>query len=151
MRLGRERREDDPINLTPLIDVVFLLLIFFMVSTTFDHETAIEVELPASEVESDAPRNEVLDVLISAESVVIIAETRLEEIDTESLVRALERAAAGATDIPVVIRTDARTPMQSTISVMDAAARLGLTRISLVTRRQAADVDGNDASPGSGQ
>lgn len=138
-----DREEDDvQINLTPLIDVVFLLLIFFMVSTTFSKESELRIRLPES---SDEPieerRNPVLEVEISAKGVYAVKgpddESARQLLDTgrETLYRALASATGNRTDLVTVIRADRRTPHESVVQAMDIARRLGHTDITFATQQ----------------
>lgn len=126
---------DTDINLTPLIDVVFLLLIFFMVSTTFTRETHLKVDLPES-VSGERAENadqQQIEVLISATGEVAINGNALIDPGLETLKAALAREAGGNHALPVVITADARTPHQSVITAMDAAGQQGFTHLRLTT------------------
>jgi biopolymer transport protein ExbD len=133
MNLRPERREDPEVNLTPLIDVVFLLLIFFMVSTTFDREARLKIELPeASSEVTEAPK-EVLEIAINAAGDFFIDEQKLVNRKAETLKKAIQQTLGERRDLPVIIRADGRTPHQSVVTVMDAASQLGLLELSLAT------------------
>ena len=137
-------REDDDvqINLTPLIDVVFLLLIFFMVSTTFSKESELRIQLPES---SDTPveqrENPVLEVEISAEGVYAVkgpadrSARQLLGTDRQTLYRALAAAAGERSDLVTIIRADRETPHASVVQAMDIARRLGYTDITFATQQ----------------
>ncbi|MBS1269277.1 MAG: Biopolymer transport protein ExbD [Gammaproteobacteria bacterium] len=138
-----DREEDDvQINLTPLIDVVFLLLIFFMVSTTFSKESELRIQLPES---SDEPveerRNPVLEVEISAEGAYAVkgpgdeSAKRLLGTDRETLYRALVSAGGKQTDLITIIRADRQTPHVSVVRALDIARRLGHTDITFATQQ----------------
>lgn len=135
MNFRRRTRVETDINLTPLIDVVFLLLIFFMVSTTFTRETQLKVDLPESvsgeHANSDA--REQIEVLISATGEVAINGKTLLNPNLETLMNALSRESGGDTSWPVVITADANTPHQAVITAMDAAGQQGFTRLRLTT------------------
>ncbi|OYW91480.1 MAG: biopolymer transporter ExbD, partial [Pseudomonadales bacterium 32-61-5] len=115
MQFRRQRPEDAGVNLTPLIDVVFLLLIFFMVSTTFTRETQLRVDLPQAVTGEQVPadRPEQIEVVISAEGSIAVNQQTLADPNLKNLMRALERESAGNLDLPVVITADALTPHQS--------------------------------------
>jgi biopolymer transport protein ExbD len=119
--------EDVSINLTPLIDVVFLLLIFFMVSTTFDTTSQLKIRLPeASQAQTqDPPRK--LNLLIDASR-------ELTNSKSATLRAALERAMDG-NRLPIVIQSDADSPVQSLVTAMDVVSQLGLKQVSIATTR----------------
>ncbi|NLY57339.1 MAG: biopolymer transporter ExbD [Gammaproteobacteria bacterium] len=135
MNFRRRTRVETDINLTPLIDVVFLLLIFFMVSTTFTRETQLKVDLPesASGEHVDPSTQQQIEVLISAAGEVAINGKTLINPTLDTLKSALAREAAGDTRQPVVITADANTPHQAVITAMDAAGQQGFTRLRLTT------------------
>ncbi|MGD2136816.1 MAG: biopolymer transporter ExbD [Gammaproteobacteria bacterium] len=128
--------EDEPeINLTPLIDVVFLLLIFFMVSTTFEHQSRIKIDLPEATAVPTRPDDESLEIIIDAEGRFFIGERQVVNTELKTLRAAISKAAGDREAIPVIIRADANTPHQSVVTALDAAAQLGLTQISLATSK----------------
>lgn len=135
MNFRRRTRVETDINLTPLIDVVFLLLIFFMVSTTFTRETQLKVDLPesASGEHVDPSIQQQIEVLVSAAGEVAINGKTLINPTLDTLKSALAREAAGDTRQPVVITADANTPHQAVITAMDAAGQQGFTRLRLTT------------------
>lgn len=128
--------EDEPdVNLTPLIDVVFLLLIFFMVSTTFEHQSRIQIELPeatASPVEVD---EESIEIIIDAQGRYFIGEEQVVNTELKTLKSAISKAVGERETVPVTIRADAKTPHQAVITALDATSQLGLTHISLATSK----------------
>ena len=135
MNFRRRTRVETDINLTPLIDVVFLLLIFFMVSTTFTRETQLKVDLPesASGEHTDPSAQQQIEVLISATGEMAINGKALLNPNLDTLMSALSRESAGDTSWPVVITADAKTPHQAVITAMDAAGQQGFTRLRLTT------------------
>lgn len=133
MKFRRRAREELELNLTPLIDVVFLLLIFFMVSTTFQKESEISLQLPkASEDPVEVPAEQ-YEIVVNAAGKFFINDTELVNTDIETLRQALFDLTGGQRDIPITIRADAQTPHQSVVTAMDAAAQLGLSRMSIAT------------------
>lgn len=138
-----DREEDDvQINLTPLIDVVFLLLIFFMVSTTFSKESELRIQLPESSDEPVEQReNPVLEIEISAEGAYAVkgpgdkSARQLLGNDRETLYRALSSATGSRSNVVTVIRADRRTPHASVIQAMDISRRLGHTDITFATQQ----------------
>lgn len=136
MQFRRQPRENDSINLTPLIDVVFLLLIFFMVSTTFTKETHLSIDLPEAEGEPSAQETrEPLDILITAEGDYSVNGRSLMNSKIATLRSALEKASEGDTQLPLTITADAQAPHESVVRAMDAAGQLGFVHLSITTRR----------------
>lgn len=131
MNLRPKRRERADINLTPLIDVVFLLLIFFMVSTTFKDDARLRVQLPEARGEpAPAAESGMVRVLIDAEGYFRVDDLAVVDRRPETLRVALQGAAAALEAPAVLIQADARTPHQAVMTVLDAAARAGLARVA---------------------
>lgn len=139
MQFRRQRKEEDSINLTPLIDVVFLLLIFFMVSTTFTRETHLEIDLPEAEGKPSETQAEQLEILISAEGHYSVNGQRLANNQMATLRSALEQISEGDTARPLVISADANAPHQAVVSAMDAAGQMGFVHLSITTRQPQGD------------
>ena len=128
--------EDEPdINLTPLIDVVFLLLIFFMVSTTFEHQSRIQIELPEATAEATAQEDDTLEIMVDAQGRYFIGDQQVINSELKTLKTAIRKAVGNRGELPVTIRADANTPHQAVIRVLDATSQLGLTHISLATSK----------------
>ncbi len=140
MNFRRRRRETPDVNLTPLIDVVFLLLIFFMVSTTFDKQSRIKVQLPEASEQKHLDKKDRtrIDITISSTGKYYINDRELINTNVETLKRAIDKIAKGKTDIPVVISADAKTPHQSVVRAMDAAAQMGLYKMGIATSTKGA-------------
>ena len=134
MRFPRRNRDTLEINLTPLIDVVFLLLIFFMVSTTFTKETQLLIELPESSIEETSLEEQVVDISISKRGSIAVNHRLVFDADLDSLVAAITEVSGTKNTVPIVISADAETPHQSVVMVMDAAGRLGFTKIKISTK-----------------
>jgi biopolymer transport protein ExbD len=132
VNLRKRQRQRPIVNLTPLIDVVFLLLIFFMVSTTFDTQSRIKITLP--EIESQVPEDEFQDrilVQIAADgSMSLNNSMELVSSTPTVLKRAMAEIAEGRTDIPVIVKVDRDAPFQAAMTVMDVSGQLGLTEIT---------------------
>ena len=130
----RPRRPDDPeVNLTSLIDVVFLLLIFFMVSTTFDREAQLKVDLPESSSEPSEVPDKVLEITININGDFFIEGQQVINTESETLRRAIVQVIGSQRDLPVIIRADGRAPYQSVVTAMDVTGQMGLTQLSLAT------------------
>ena len=133
MKLGRRHEEAPDITLTPLIDVVFLLLIFFMVSTSFSRHAEIELELPEASTEKTEERPEVIEVAIDVKGRYYVDGRQLVNTQMGTLKQALHNAVGARKSPPLVISADANTPHQAVITAMDAARQLGITHISFAT------------------
>lgn len=134
MRFARRRRAEVDVNLTPLIDVVFLLLIFFMVSTTFTKETHMSIDLPEASGDSARISEKQIEISITRSGEFAINEVALIKHDLASLKSAIEKVSAGENTMPMIITADASTPHQSVVTVMDAAGQLGFVKLSITTK-----------------
>ena len=124
--------EDANINLTPLIDVVFLLLIFFMVSTTFDTTSQLKIKLPEASQSPAAAEPRQVFLLIDAKGVFFVNSLELTNNKSATLKAALERSMSDG-KLPVVIQSDAASPVQSLVTAMDVVGQLGLPQVSIAT------------------
>ncbi|MFT5484011.1 MAG: biopolymer transport protein ExbD [Halieaceae bacterium] len=134
MKFRRQRPEEVGVNVTPLIDVVFLLLIFFMVTTTFTKESHLTVDLPEASGEKAVENPERIDILINAAGQYAINEVGLVDTNISTLMVALRRVSSGDTKRPLSITADAQTPHQAVVRAMDAAGQLGFVHLSITTR-----------------
>lgn len=140
MNLRPHRKQSPDVNLTPLIDVVFLLLIFFMVSTTFERESQIKVQLPeAAAQEPMEQERKVLDITIDAEGRFYVNQKEVVNTDVATLKLAIGKAVGDKRDLPVVITADATASYQSVIKAMDAASQLGLNQMTFPISEAAED------------
>lgn len=135
MKFRRKQRENVDINLASLIDVVFILLLFFVVTTTFTRETQLRVELPQAVSGSPAEDQQTkhLDIAISADGAFSVNNQLLPKNDLASVIEALQKASAGDTNLPLSISADGKTPHQAVITAMDAAGKLGFTQLRMTT------------------
>ena len=134
MKLSLRPRIQPEVNLTSLIDVVFLLLIFFMVSTSFVKQSQVSIRLP--EAESTAVVEEVpeqIDIMITATGIYLVNGRELINNRAETIRNALQKVSAGRNDLPLTISADANARHQDVVTAMDVAARLGFTRIGIAT------------------
>lgn len=131
----RPNREQEPldVNITPLIDVVFLLLIFFMVSTTFDKQAQLKVKLPEASPSSEQIETETIVLAIDAKGQYYINDKQLVNTTIKTLKQALLKTMNDNKEIPLILKADAKTPHQAVVTAMDAAAQVGLTRLSIAT------------------
>jgi biopolymer transport protein ExbD len=140
VKFQRQRREEININLTPLIDVVFLLLIFFMISTTFTREAHLTISLPEASAEGEAQQQTgSIDVVVGAEGQYTINGESLVSSDALTLRRALLKLAGEARDVPFIITADAQAAHQSVVTVMDVAGKLGFSKLSITTQKTSSD------------
>ena len=129
------KEESVEVNLTPLIDVVFLLLIFFMVSTTFDRHAKLKVSLPESSAKASQQQNDPLVLSIDAKGNYFINDRQVVNKSLDTLKQAIQKTIGDKAlkDVALVLRADANTPHQFVVRAMDAASQLGLTRLSIAT------------------
>jgi biopolymer transport protein ExbD len=139
MKFRRKKREKVDITLISMIDVLFVLLLFFMVSTTFNRHTEVKIKLPeASGAEAENhPKN--VTVIIDAKGDYYLTGSddqsrKLPDQSRETLMRELPRLAAQAKDIPFIISADAKTPHQSVMTVLDVAGQVGFSHITFATQ-----------------
>lgn len=133
MKFRQVRRELPALNLTPLIDIVFLLLIFFMVTTSFSRETRLLVSLPEASGSAENAA-ESIEVLVDREGGYAINGRRLVNAEVDSLVRGLELESGGDLSLLVVLVADAEVQHQSVVSAMEAIGRAGFASLSIATR-----------------
>ena len=142
MKFSRSSQEEVTINLTPLIDIVFLLLIFFMVSTTFSKESQMRIRLPDASPDSEVEqRPSRLVVAITKSGDYSIRGPNestghhLLSRERSVLAQAMAKGAQGTDELVVVIRADRKTPHEAVVRVMDVARKLGLVRITFATQK----------------
>lgn len=139
MKLRSQGVEEPDVNLTPLIDVVFLLLIFFMVSTTFDKESELSIELPNAQGEAAERETLQVEVSIDAEGGYAINNERIINSQINTLKAAIAKVAGDKRDIPMIISADGRASHQSVVAAMDAARQLGFSKLTFATRLSSED------------
>ena len=136
MKLRASNQEDPEISLTGLIDVVFLLLIFFMVSTTFEHQAVLKVDLPeAKNVSSPENQPNSFELVIDAKGQFYLNDRQLVDGKAATINAAFIEAAGDDRDVPVILRADAQTPHHFVVTAMDVTAQLGFSRLSIATER----------------
>jgi biopolymer transport protein ExbD len=135
LKFRRQQLEEVNVNLTPLIDVVFLLLIFFMVSTTFTKETHLSIDLPEATGENSADVPEMIEILISEAGDYTINSQGLVDRQLHTLKSAIQQTSQGDTSMPMVITADAQTPHQAVVRAMDAAGQMGFVHLSITTKK----------------
>jgi len=131
------KEESVEVNLTALIDVVFLLLIFFMVTTTFDRHARLKVSLPEASAKASQQQKDPLVLSIDAKGNYFINDRQVvnQALDTlkQALRKSIDNDQTDYKDVALVLRADANTPHQAVVRAMDAAAQLGLTKLSIAT------------------
>ncbi len=135
MKFKRRIQDEPSINLTPLIDVVFLLLIFFMVTTTFTKETRLQVNLPEAEAETLSTQSERLEIVVSRDGSFALNGQTLVNGRVETLLRGLALESDGNLDLPVIIVADSQASHQSVVTAIDAIGQAGFARLSIATQR----------------
>jgi biopolymer transport protein ExbD len=135
VKFRRKPRENVEINLASLIDVVFILLLFFVVTTTFTRETQLKVDLPEAASGTPPEQTELkqLEVLIAADGSYSLNAKALLKSDLDSLMAALRKESDGDNSLPLIISADAQTPHQAVITAMDAAGKLGFAHLRITT------------------
>ncbi|WP_126445906.1 ExbD/TolR family protein [Sulfuricystis multivorans] len=131
---GRTREEPE-INLIPMIDVLLVILIFLMITTTYSKFAGLEINLPTADAQAQQDKPNEIDVVVTAAGTVLIDKQPVAG-NVEALAQALQRAAAGAASPIVVINADAKTAHQNVIDVMQAARTAGLSQISFATQQK---------------
>ena len=135
MKFRRQRSEEVGVNLTPLIDVVFLLLIFFMVSTTFTREPQLSIDLPEATGVLREAQDKQIEILIDEAGSYRVNGKGLVDNRMRTLQAAIYKIAAGDTTLPMIITADAQSSHQSVVRAMDAAGQMGFVHLSITTRQ----------------
>jgi biopolymer transport protein ExbD len=133
--------EEPEINLIPLIDVLLLALIFLIVTTSFSDQAQLQVRLPEAAAEAK-PTTDALRITIDAHGQYYIDNRALLSNDVVLLRNAMAQAAGGDKERLIIVQADAKTPHEAVVRVMDAARRLGMTRLTFATQQPA---DGPDS------
>jgi len=133
LKFRRKHREEVGINLTPLIDVVFLLLIFFMVSTTFTRETQLSIDLPEAEGVVKETSEQQVEILIDETGNYRVNGQGLVDNRMRTLQAAIYKVSAGDTTMPMIITADADAAHQHVVRAMDAAGQMGFVHLSITT------------------
>lgn len=139
MRIRDFRSDDEPeINLVPMIDVVLCLIIFFVVTTTFDARSVLKLQLPQAKGEPNQASPNALSILVNADGRYFVQDREALRTDLESLKRTIADIAGDDRKRPVLLRADARTPHQAVITALDALGQLGFRQISIATASEQA-------------
>lgn len=137
MNLRPRRRGDPEINLTSLIDVVFLLLLFFILTTSFNRESALRIDLPKASEQAAVEEQKPIMLSIDAAGEFYVDGRQVVNTQVESVKRVLRAALGERKDPPLIISADAKTPHQAVVTAMDAARQVGLIHLSIATKEPA--------------
>jgi biopolymer transport protein ExbD len=138
VRIRDNRAQDEPqIDLVPLIDVILVLIIFFVVTTTFDARSTLQVQLPTASEQNNAEPPRSLSVLVNADGRYFINDQEVLRSDIESLKQTIGQLAGDDREQTVLLRADARTPYQAVVTAQDALGQLGFRRIAIATAPEA--------------
>lgn len=136
MKLRKRERQDDHINVVPFIDILLVLLIFFMVSSRFTHNAELKLDLPTAEVTAGQQRQpESVELSVHENGSYSINGRSLIDSKPETLRKGLREVAGNRTDIPMILSADAKATHQAVVTAMDVAGQLGFSRLSITTRR----------------
>ncbi len=130
MNFRQKNKVELDVNITPLIDVVFLLLIFFMVSTTFDYQSELSIDLPQASGEIAPGQNKVLDIAIDASGKYYLNSKKIAGTGIETLLKEIKLKITKMNEPKIIISADKNTPHQAVMSVMDVARRLNITHLT---------------------
>ena len=137
MQFRRDARDEPEINLIPFIDVLLVVLIFLMLSTTYSKFTEMQLRLPTADVDAQRDYPKEVIVAVSADGRYSVNRTPLPDRSVGSMAAALASAATGGKDSVVIISADASSPHQSVVTVMEAARRAGLMQITFAAQSTA--------------
>ena len=126
--------EAPEINFIQLIDVLLVIIIFLVVSTTFSKFSELKINLPIAEANQSKDKDDSINIIITEDGQYSINERIIESVSLEKLVTELKAESKGKTDIPVIINADAMTTHQSVVDVMEASRLVGLNRITFSTK-----------------
>lgn len=133
MKFKTRTEEELSVGLTPLIDIIFILLIFFMVTTTFDRNSELKIDLPEAQTETASSDEKSLEVAIDVQGNYFVNRIKVVSTQPKALLLAISKVVGDDKTIPVVIKADANTPHQAVVTAMDTVGRLGLRRMSIAT------------------
>jgi biopolymer transport protein ExbD len=146
MKFKRSNRDELSINITPLIDVVFLLLIFFMVTTTFSKETRLLVNLPETNVEAAEAEASQIEIIVSRDGIYTINGRALVNSRIETLMQGLQIESGGDLNLPILLIADAEATHQSVVTAMDGIGQSGFSQLNIATQRPQ-ELEGRVSAP----
>ena len=134
MKLKSRLDDSEPeLNLIPLIDVIFVLIVFFVATTTFNQRSTMKLQLPTAQAVAKQDPGEPLNLIVDSQGRYFIGDNEVLRTDVQSLKEAIVAVAGQDRSMPVMLRADARTPHQSVITAMDALGQLGFVKLSIAT------------------
>lgn len=136
MKLHRRNQEEIDVNLTPMIDVVFLLLIFFMITTTFKKTSDIDITLPKASAQPSKKTQDPLEITVFADGSYSVNGEQVANQELTTLVDAIRQMASGDSKQPVQLRADGQATHQAVVKAMDALRQLGLTQLAIITENR---------------
>lgn len=136
MKLRKRSRQDDYINVVPFIDILLVLLIFFMVSSRFTHNAELKLDLPSAEVTAGQQRQpDTVELSVHEDGGYSINGRAMVDNKPETLRKGLHEISGDRTDIPMILSADAKATHQAVVTAMDVAGQLGFSKLSITTRR----------------
>lgn len=135
MNFSRAEEDRLDVNITPLIDVVFLLLIFFMVTTTFNQQAELRVDLPEASSEEQALEIIPIEITIDPSGAYFVNGQSLTKSTPKALLQALSKLVGEDKEKSVIIRADANTPHQAVVTAMDTVSKVGVSKLSIATSK----------------
>jgi|TARA_B110000503_G_scaffold2268_1_gene2996 biopolymer transport protein ExbD len=139
VKFSRRVKPEVDVNLTPLIDVVFLLLIFFMVSTTFTKDTQLSIDLPEASGVEAAVADRQIEITVSRNGDYAINAVALASNRIDTLKAAIGKVSGGDTTVPLIITADSAAQHQAVVTAMDAAGQLGFSKLRITTKNTSQD------------
>lgn len=139
MKFSRNVKTEVGIDLTSLIDVVFILLLFFILTTTFTRESTIRITLPEANSEEITQSPLLIEIMVSSNGSYSVNGRVLENDDLDTLMAAISDLAAGDTTLPISVVADAEARHQAVVTAMEAVQRLGFTKFGIATRQPEGD------------
>jgi len=133
VKVGSSREDEPEINLIPLIDVLFCLILFLVLTTSFNQRAALHLQLPQAQAGVLPDARPPLILIVDVEGRYFLGNSEVAHKDVGSLKAAIAQAAGSDRTMPVVLRADGRTPHQAVITAMDALGQLGFTKLSIAT------------------
>jgi biopolymer transport protein ExbD len=135
MKFGRTPRDEPEINLIPMIDVLLVIIIFLMLTTTYAKFAELQINLPSAEAEKQPERPNEINVVINASGQYLIQKRSVAFTDVQSLAEELRRAGAGIKDPVVIVNADANASYQSVIRLMDATRQAGYGQVAFAVEQ----------------
>ena len=134
MKIGRGQVQDEPeINLVSLIDVLFCLILFLVLTTSFNQRAALKIQLPTAQAAIVPDTVPPLIVMVDVDGRYYVGNTEVLKTDVASLKQAIAEVAGESRDQPVILRADARTPHQAVVTAEDALGQLGFVHLRIAT------------------